>query len=382
MTRPATATAAGHVQGLDLLRAGAILSVVVHHGNYLLPEAAAATTENLLVNGVTAFFVLSGFLIGGMLIRSLERQPPTWRGLTHFWVRRWMRTLPAYLVVLTLLAALALIAGSHDLRTILPYYVFSQNLWWGHPTFFPEAWSLSIQQWFYIVFPAVLFLLVGTFRMKPRGAVLGTALVLVVACIALRYVQFAGWEGPITSHDLSQMFRKPVVMRWDSMMIGVLGAYLVQYRKELWYSAPRTGLIIGLVGLVVLDQIGHYDERNGIGFFACVASFDLTSIAILLLIPFLERFHFNSKHFQGAIVTIANASYSIYLVHLSVVQFKLVNHLVPRLVAFTGMRIGEGMITVINYVGYWVFTMIAALLLHRLIELPFMRLRDTSAKRA
>lgn len=382
MTRPTTAVSAGHVQGLDLLRAAAILSVVIHHGNYLLPEAAAAMTENLLVNGVTAFFVLSGFLIGGMLIRSLERQLPSLRGLFDFWVRRWMRTLPAYLVVLTVLAALALIAGSHDLRTILPYYFFSQNLWWGHPAFFPEAWSLSIQQWFYIVFPAVLFLLVGAFRVKPRSAVLGTALVLMAACIAVRYLQFAHWEGPITSHDLSQMFRKPVVMRWDSMMIGVLGAYLVHYRKELWYMAPRTGLIIGLVSLMALDQIGHYDERNGIGFFACVPSFDLTSLAILLLIPFLERFHFNSTRFQGAIVTVANASYSIYLVHLSLVQFKLVNHLVPRLVSITGLQPSEGAITAINYVGYWVFTMIAALLLHRLVELPFMRLRDTSAKRA
>lgn len=382
MAKLQTSVAVGHVQGLDLLRAGAILSVVIHHGNYLLPAAAAATTENLLVNGVTAFFVLSGFLIGGMLIRSLERQPPTLRGLWDFWVRRWMRTLPAYLVVLTALAGLALVAGSHDLRTILPYYVFSQNLWWGHPTFFPEAWSLSIQQWFYIVFPALLFLLVGAFRVKPRSAVLGTALVLMAACIAARYLQFAHWEGPITSHDLSQMFRKPVVMRWDSMMIGVLGAYLVHYRKELWYSAPRTGLIVGLIALVVLDQIGHYDERNGIGFFACVPSFDLTSLAILLLIPFLERFHFNSTRFQGAIVTIANASYSIYLVHLSLVQFKLVNHLVPRMVSLTSLQLGEGTITVINYVGYWVFTMVAALLLHRLVELPFMRLRDTSAKRA
>ena len=191
----------------------------------------------------------------------------------------------------------------------------------------------------------------------------------------------ANWQGPITITDLSQMFRKPVVMRWDSMMIGVLGAYCAHYRKDLWYKAPRAGLFIGLVALVVLDQIGHYDEHHGIGFFACVPSFDLTSLGILLLIPFLERFHFTSTAFQGAIVTVANASYSIYLVHLSLVQFKFVNHVVPKLFSITGIEPGQGMLTVINYVGYWVFTMVAALLLHRLVELPFMRLRDTKPKR-
>ena len=173
-----------------------------------------------------------------------------------------------------------------------------------------------------------------------------------------------------------QMFRKPVVMRWDSMMIGVLGAYCAHYRNDLWYKTPRTSLFIGVLALVVLDQIGHYDERHGIGFFACVPSFDLTSLAILMLIPFLERFHFTSKPFQRAIVTVANASYSIYLVHLSLVQFKFVNHVVPKLLSITGIEPGQGVMTVINYAGYWIFTMVAALLLHRLVELPFMRLRD------
>src|SRR4051812_7704774 len=91
--------------GLDTLRAVAIAAVVVTH---LFPPSFTAlgpkqrAVLDLGVRGVDLFFALSGYLVGGIAIREIQRLG-TLR-LPAFWARRWLRTLPAYYVVLALYA--------------------------------------------------------------------------------------------------------------------------------------------------------------------------------------------------------------------------------------------------------------------------------------
>src|SRR5690349_2369452 len=87
--------------GLDLVRFIAITMVVLGHGCMVLPDEYATNIQRVMLDGVSIFFVLSGFLIGGILIRQLEKGRDKWSDLVHFWKRRWMRTLPAYWFVLT-----------------------------------------------------------------------------------------------------------------------------------------------------------------------------------------------------------------------------------------------------------------------------------------
>src|ERR1043165_8912860 len=82
--------------GLDILRAFAILSVVWVHGGELLPPAVQRYYRLLSPDGVSVFFVLSGYLIGGILIRTLAQEGAGVRTLWRFWARRWLRTLPNY----------------------------------------------------------------------------------------------------------------------------------------------------------------------------------------------------------------------------------------------------------------------------------------------
>src|SRR5689334_3382371 len=84
------------VYGLDILRAAAILFVVILHGKNVLPHAGRDFLQLFVFDGVTIFFVLSGFLIGGVLIKILEKQTATFKTLLNFWQRRWFRTLPNY----------------------------------------------------------------------------------------------------------------------------------------------------------------------------------------------------------------------------------------------------------------------------------------------
>lgn len=95
------------VFGLDLMRAFAILFVVFGHGNrFIHDEASRSIREFLIFDGVTIFFVLSGFLIGRILLRTVLHEQFDGRMLLTFWMRRWFRTLPNYYLVLILLIVL------------------------------------------------------------------------------------------------------------------------------------------------------------------------------------------------------------------------------------------------------------------------------------
>ena len=94
------------IYGLDILRAFAILFVVAGHGEVLLPRQLKSINDFFVFDGVSIFFVLSGFLIGGILIKILEKNQITINLLFEFWIRRWFRTLPNYFLILITLGIL------------------------------------------------------------------------------------------------------------------------------------------------------------------------------------------------------------------------------------------------------------------------------------
>jgi len=89
------------VYGLDVFRAVAILIVLYAHGKLLSGDAFSFIPDFPLVDGVELFFVLSGFLIGTILISTIEKEQRfDVKSLFNFWKRRWFRTLPTYYFIL------------------------------------------------------------------------------------------------------------------------------------------------------------------------------------------------------------------------------------------------------------------------------------------
>ena len=207
---------ADRVFGLDLVRFLAVsLVLAAHAGDVFWPVwQAPRLLETLGVCGVELFFVLSGFLIGGIIIDTIQRDS---RWLANFWLRRWMRTLPSYFVFLAV-NVLLMQATYHRWPAFGSYTVFGQALFWPHPQFFNEAWSLAVEEVFYLLAP--LLALAAWPLARTRWHALGLLAFTVVAVAALRY-------GYVRAYDpaFDAGVRKVTLIRLDAILYGVIAAY-------------------------------------------------------------------------------------------------------------------------------------------------------------
>ena len=157
-----TSRPASRVFGLDLLRAAAIMMVICSHGFVVLYSHfgdSLAILGHGGFYGVELFFVLSGFLIGQILIRNGSDLAQGGK-VAFFYVRRWFRTLPLFFLFLIVNIVFERLFRAHPVGfgEGLSHGFFLRNFASFQMTFFPESWSLAIEEWFYLLFPAALWL--------------------------------------------------------------------------------------------------------------------------------------------------------------------------------------------------------------------------------
>ena len=147
--------------GLDVLRSIAIILVMLmHSGSMFLPLARLPLIGNIVGKllaiiipvgylGVELFFVLSGYLIGSILIKLFsDNKKPIFKEIKQFWIRRWLRTLPNYYFVLLInYIVFVFILNSYPFNW--KYLFFIQNFISVQPSFFRESWSLAVEEWSY-----------------------------------------------------------------------------------------------------------------------------------------------------------------------------------------------------------------------------------------
>ena len=359
--------------GLDLLRAVAIIITVYGHAAMLVPPAYQSW-HNLpasAIDGVNIFFVLSGYLIGGILLKALldERKPFV---LGHFWMRRWLRTLPAYLVVLGSVLAVWALQGRLPAE-VWRYFCFSQNLLTPHPTFFPEGWSLAVEEWFYLLFPVTVLMLVGFVRNR-RLAMAGTIALFLVLPLVFKYFQYQQGKG-LDAALWDAYYRRVVAARLDAIALGVLGCYLQHYHAALWRGLRRPGLALA-AGLLLITFL-YPKLGSNVLFYNVWLRPLLEGLTVLLVLPFcaqLRYAHYTSV--MRGLTLLSLISYSIYLLNKSVL-IKLV--LAPLEHAVLTPHLGAAG-WLVAYALYWGLLLGGALLLYTYVEVPFMKLREVFEK--
>ena len=379
------------VIGLDFVRATAILSVVFAHslcflsrlGNVpVVGEKITYLIDHILtlsVIGVELFFVLSGFLIGNILIRTFLKTDFSFAEVRQFWIRRWFRTLPNYWLIFTadILLYQALRLNDFHARDLLGY-VFLQNLWYPNLLeFFPEGWSLSVEEWFYLTLPVVVYVAARISAPRDKGNFLlkifmGYLLVFVIA-------RFVNAFHPINGDDPDDGIRKVVLFRLDAVMYGVLFAYLNHFKVEMLNRIKKHLFVVCLITVPVLSyfirayQLAFLSSPYPALRFASNAFlFLLLPVLLSLCLPFANSVKtVKSKRLSGAVQHVSKISYSMYLVHYSLVFIPF----------FNVMKVSSQGLVVVWYIGYWVIVVVLSSVIYKYFEYPVMQLRERTKNR-
>jgi peptidoglycan/LPS O-acetylase OafA/YrhL len=363
--------------GLDLLRAVAILSVICTHAWIAGGMGTGfGWIEQYGWMGVDLFFVLSGYLIGRQVLTQFKHEGSL--DLWAFYRQRAYRILPAYLVVVALYFGLPALREQSAIQPVWQFLTFTMNLFVDQSTMhsFSSAWSLCVEEHFYLVFP----LIVIAFAPRSNKWRLIAALFCIVA-FEMAWRGYAWWQsaGPASDgsglwemdgHRYMELIYYPTYARLDGLLAGVAIAVLCVYRPALWGRAQKRANSIALLGSAAVCA-SAWLFRDIYTLPACVLGFPFLSLGLALLVVaaaspdgLLARIRL-----PGA-TWIATISYSIYLSHKAVLKLAY-THL-PAPLAHHGL---------LTFALCLAAAIAAAATLHYSVERPFLRLRDRAAGR-
>lgn len=306
---------ARRVAGLDVVRACAILLVMVSHFSDVFAALWAARPPAFVslagVFGVELFFVLSGFLIGTLLARAAATAPG-WRGWRVFMLRRWLRTLPLYVAWIAIMAASWPPADGRVGWHLLRYLSLTQNLAWRMPAdnWFGVSWSLAIEEWFYLLFSLPLLLLAR--RDGGRWSLPALAALFIAVPVLVRCLLPAGL-------DFGQAVYKVTAYRLDSIAYGVAAALVATRRPAVlrhWAGLLAAGL--GVVAFVWVQIAGAGVALPGLFYRALFLP--LLSAGFCLCLPAALRLERAPRWVGRPAFWLSTRSYGLYVVHLTVLE--------------------------------------------------------------
>jgi peptidoglycan/LPS O-acetylase OafA/YrhL len=351
--------------GLDLLRALAIVLVVFYHAG-LFGLALPHDWQRFGWVGVDLFFVLSGYLIGGQLLAQLQKRKGVKLG--RFYARRALRILPAYLVVVAVYFCLP---KWREFPTISPLWKFLlsvQNINLHGGTAFSHAWSLAVEDQFYLLLPLLLLLL----SRSSKAASLVPGFIVVAGLVLRAYLahQHPGATGGVSYREYQVWIYYPTWTRLDPLVFGVALAAIEQYRASWWSRLTGWATWLWLPGLAAI-MYGLYLGEADLTIATCVWQLPLIALgmAMLLVCSLSPRLPISRVELPGA-AFLASIAYSVYLSH------KLVIHLVIYLSSTYAFSLGF----------VWALLLALSLIyitgtvLFLAVERPFLQLRKRIAR--
>jgi peptidoglycan/LPS O-acetylase OafA/YrhL len=347
--------------GLDLLRALAIILVVLSHGQFLLEGTPLRGFPFIkLVDGVDLFFVLSGFLIGGIILHEINKDERyNYKSVFRFWLRRWFRTLPNYYLILIINIIIVYFGWVEEDISMFnwKFFFFVHNFIHPFYGFFWESWSLSVEEWFYFIFPLLLFFARSFIR--PMQAYFIFTLAMIAIPLYLRHFAF---DPRLDDFWMDVSRRKVVVFRLDSIAFGLLAAWLYYYFKLL---LQKISSILFITGILLLVLFNYVDRSSG-SYIGQVLQFSIVPFSVMLLLPKLASWNMKRSWLNRVITHISKISYSMYLINLGIVA-ALIRDNFATFYDFQGIFV---------YVVYWALVIGFSSLLYYYFEKPVMNLRD------
>lgn len=362
--------------GLDIMRFTAIILVVMRHSRWMtssFPKFLHKALYGSGILGVELFFVLSGYLIGAILLKEFEKNnfSLNFNTIKNFWIRRWFRTIPNYYLILFVYI---LVYFSDMPGSIWKYVFFLQNIWNHPPYFFEESWSLCIEEISYLISPLILALSAKFFTKKGKSSqriFLYVSIFLIIIITFLRLIYSACFLQP--NYKWSYHFREVAAIRLDSIYYGFIMAYMAAKFPDKWKKMSIPLFIIGFAAILLLMCFQKYIVEQYAGQISNTFFFTFLSMAIACILPYLSgvkttKFQFLAK----PITAISIISYSLYLINGGLIAGNFKKYFFRQ----TQVNFTSGLFI---YISYWFLCIAVSILIYLFFEKPITDLRNKIA---
>ncbi len=358
---------------IDVLRGIAILLVLFRHLSLVSPGYRQDETSFAFVLyqigwvGVDMFFVISGYLIGGILFRQIHATGGF--ALKWFYIRRAFRILPAYYILLVLIYLAPLSSGVPDREFISSFFFlqnytnFLPNIFWYH------SWSLCVEEHFYLTFPILLWLLVikGKLNLFPYIALIIMILSLVVRIIHAQYY---------VVEDLTNFFFTHT--RLDEISMGCAIAYLHTFYKEFIPKILRYRRWIIALSILFLFPAGSLDVSKSQ--FMKTIGVTCNTIGFGGFVFLAASARTPGRLARGSLWPLAKLgiySYTLYLLHPLMFQLEaLAVFTMPLYKLFSTVLATSGSPNTAYMISYLTLAVLVAVFYSFLFERPFLYIRN------
>jgi peptidoglycan/LPS O-acetylase OafA/YrhL len=318
------------IKQLDALRAVAVLMVIACH-------ATPLTWGGM---GVDLFFVLSGFLVSGLLFRDYKKTGSI--HIANFLTRRGFKIYPAYYLFVGVVATLFAVHGTgFSTRQICANLFFLQNYAIGT---YPHLWSIAVEEHFYIALPITLWFMVKRNALSKLPMVCGA---VGIICLLLRII-----TACYRSADCFT-FTTPTHLRIDSLTFGVLLSYHSEFHPSVIGRIVRFRWLLLAASLLLITLCALVPNENP---FTYTLGYSVRYLGFGGLLVFVLNCTSGRSWFMLGLAKIGLHSYTIYLVHVPMI------HLVGT--DPTGVAIA------------FVLSICVGMLFGKVVEIPFLKLRD------
>jgi peptidoglycan/LPS O-acetylase OafA/YrhL len=358
--------ATSRIHGLDTLRALAVSLVVLHHYRLFVSDGPAfGWVGEIGWAGVDLFFALSGYLIGNQIFAAIRSGASF--SLRNFYARRFLRTLPNFWAVLALYALWPAFRGNAPLLPLWKYLSFTQNYHLEPGTAFSHAWSLSIEEQFYMLLPAAA--LAGAALRRSIGWTwLAIGLAFGAGMLARAWLWLDVVDGQqLWSRHYYKYIYYSTFCRFDELLAGVALALLKHYHAATWRRVTACGNRMLATGSAVTALAFWLFLRDHYSFAMTVFGYPLLALGFsLLVVAALSEGSILARVRVPGAGSLALWSYAIYLTHKQVCI----------LAAGRLRALGHGPDEPVAIIFMLALSVLAGWLLYRLVETPFMALRE------
>jgi peptidoglycan/LPS O-acetylase OafA/YrhL len=351
---------------LDMLRGIAVLLVLLSH-LYKVPPDMLTNPVGICLQflhdigwlGVDLFFVLSGFLVSGLIFGEYQKYRHFQAG--RFLIRRGFKIYPAYYIYF-LIGFIIIYSSPRDARTmtyLASIVFFVQNYFAPLANTFTESifghfWSLSVEEHFYIGLSILLLLI-----LKLRGNFKPTPLICLCVCTIVPVLRHFASVGHTFDGQFDYDIYTPTHFRIDALTFGVLLSYFHHFHKQQLESIVVGGRMLWLpLSLALVSPCTFWSLKH---YFTAVFGLSMLYVGFGIMLLLLL---YSKPLPLGPLAKVGFYSYSIYIWH--------------RLLWF--IVLGVNAVCPMNYLLndgiYFVSSIFAGIIMGRLIELPFLAARD------